>query len=136
MNHEFDDHAYALETKRRSKLLNLFEELEASERGARRKSAPSDKKYTRVINDCGFIQSIKDNAIEWIRMGGEKIKIQLTEKIASELKVGDQLFMCIGKRQGNWRIIFLKGIASSMGGDKQMMSFKLPKDVEIPEQVH
>lgn len=136
MKNGFNDHEYAAETKRRSALLNLFEELEAEEKSLRRKCPPSERKYTRVINDCGAITKIQNKTIEWVRTGGEKIKIQLTETIAKELKVGDQLFMCIGKRQNLWRMIFMKGIASFMGGQKQMMSFKLPKTVESSNYIH
>jgi len=136
MKHEFDDQEYANETHRKSRLLNLFEKLEGEEKSLRKQLGPVERRYTRIVDDSGTVSRIRNNIIDWTLPGGEKIQIQLPEKIVSELRLGDEIFMCIGKRQKIWRIIFLKGIASTLTGDKQTMSFKLPKDSDSLDQIH
>ena len=61
-----------------------------------------------------------------MRDKGDKFEIPLTKKICDLLLVDDTLVMAIGKRQKQWRIMHLVGIASSVGG-QTMASFAVPR---------
>lgn len=102
------------ELKRKERLLHLFEELEAKEKGERKKASPPTRKYTRLINDHGVVRNIDKDSIEWIRDNGENIKLRLTKQICQNLCLGDVLIMSVGHRDNHWRVLCFATIASQI----------------------
>ena len=117
---------YAYEMHRKDQLLDLFTELEESEKAEKKALPLRDRKYDRIVNDHGVIKKVNESSIVWMRDKGDKFEIPLTKKICDLLLVDDTLVMAIGKRQKQWRIMHLVGIASSVGG-QTMASFAVPR---------
>jgi hypothetical protein len=119
-----DDYAY--ECHRKDKLLDLFTELENQEKNKKRSLPMKLRKYDRIINDHGVIKKVNEESIIWVRESGEEIEVPLTKKICELLLVGDMLVMAIGKRNKNWKIMNLIGIASEVSGQTHA-SFAVPE---------
>jgi hypothetical protein len=99
------------EIARKDRLMNLFIQLEDSERERmRRKSA---KKYEKMFRGEAEVKTINASSVRLIRANGKKINsLEVTPEIASLLRKDDILGLTAGLSQGMWRLISLEFIGS------------------------
>jgi hypothetical protein len=120
---------FAYEMNRKDQLLDLFAELEETEKKEKKALPLRTRKYDRIVNDQGLVKKVNESSVLWTRESGQKIEIPLTKKICDLLLVDDMLILTLGKRQKVWRIMHIIGIVSELG-EKTHASFAVPKALQ------
>jgi hypothetical protein len=102
------------ETQRKSRLLDLFWEVQENERrevALVKRKIPS-LKYERIFRGMAFIETIRDTTIQLIGENGRRVAaLEITPKIAGLLRSDDHLLLTAGLRHGIWRVISLHDIS-------------------------
>jgi hypothetical protein len=128
------------ETTRKARLLDLFLELEESERrkiNQLKRNHPAAK-YERMFKGFAIVTGINGNLLRLERENGKKLKsFEATAEITKLIKKGDQLMMISGKRQGVWRLIRLDCMGSEVQiNNQRSMHISVMRRPAEPSQTH
>lgn len=125
--------------ERKSKLLDLFFEVQEKERldmvESRRKSKLA--KYDKMFRGLVFVNKTSPHKVRLQRENGRLLKaFPLQKEIVELLTSDDHLMMVAGRRLGLWRVIHLEGIGTTVTAEdgEPNLHISFPRlDATIPD---